>query len=465
MASPPFAFGIGEKFMTVLFKDSCVRIAPICVLVLAILGIAGILRGQTTVPELTVIRSGRFFDSEKGTFLPGRDIVVKGNLIEAVGENLPIPRGARVIDLRRFTVIPGLIDAHTHLLYLESPTGDGTTDNIKAIVMEGAALRALHGAARARTFLMAGITTIRDLGNSGRFGDVAVRTAINDGSVEGPRMYVSGPGLSAEGGQFAGLQYEHRDLAQIEYRIIRGVDDARAAVRENVTYGANCIKIYATASPNPGYLSMEEMRAIVEEAHLMGVKVAAHATSDVAIKRAVEAGVDSIEHGYRAEDATLALMKERGVALVPTYLDSTNLKRLYAIARPSRPLTEDELSASLKQRYERIQRAVKSGVMIVAGSDNYIDLKVPQGEAAKRVLFTYRDAGVPAAQVLQWATFNAGKAFGEPRLGVIKTGSFADIIAVEGDPAKDFDSIERVRFVMKNGKVYLGQRLEPEVGN
>jgi len=413
--------------------------------------------GQTTAPEITVIRAGRLFDSENGIFLPARDIVIKGNLIESVGENLSIPKGAKVVDLRRYTVMPGLIDAHVHLLYLENPSGGLTTEGVKAITIEGTPLRALRGAARARTFLTAGITTVRDLGNSGRFGDVAVRAAINEGSLDGPRMYVSGPGLSPEGGQFPGLQFGYRGIAEEEYRIVRGADDARMAVRENVTYGANVIKIYASASPNPGYLSMEEMRAIVDEARLLGVKVTAHATSDVAIKRAVEAGVDSIEHGYRAEDATLQLMKERGTALVPTYLDSVNLKRIYAITRPARPVTEEELAPALKQRYERIQRAIKAGVTIVAGSDNYIDLKVPQGEAAKRVLFTYRDAGMDTAQILQSATINAGRLFGEPRLGVIKAGAFADIIAVEGDPVRDFNAIDRVRFVMKNGKVYVGQ--------
>lgn len=446
-------------------KAKLVRTA-IHAVVWATLGVFGVLHGQTSPLEITFIRAGRLFDSEKGIFLPARDIVVKGNLIESVGENLVVPKGARVVDLRRYTVMPGLIDAHVHLLYLENPAAGLSLEGIKAVTIEGTPLRALRGAARARTFLMAGITTVRDLGNSGRFGDVAVRAAINDGSLEGPRMYVSGPGLSPEGGQFSGLQAGHRGIAEEEYRIVRGPDDARLAVRENVTYGANVIKIYSSASPNPGFLSMEEMRAIVDEARLLGVKVTAHATSDMAIKRAIEAGVDSIEHGYRAEDATLALMKERGVALVPTYLDAANLKRLYPIARPTRPLTDEELSASLKQRYERIQRAVKAGVTIVAGSDNYLDLKVPQGEAAKRVLFTYRDAGVPAEQVLQWATFNAGKAFGEPRLGVLKAGTFADIIAVDGDPAKDFGAIERVRFVMKNGKVYLGGgRLKTEVAD
>jgi imidazolonepropionase-like amidohydrolase len=415
------------------------------------------INGQMTTPEITVIRAGRMFDSEKGVFLPARDIIVKGNLIESVGENLPVPKGAKIVDLRRYTVMPGLVDAHTHLLYLENLGGGLTAEGVKAITMEGTPLRALRGAARAKTFLLAGITTIRDLGNSGRFGDVALRIAINEGSLDGPRMYVSGPGLSAEGGQFPGLQYKYREIAEEEYRIIRGVDDARQAVRENVTYGANVIKIYASASPNPGFLSMDEMRAIVEEAHLLGVKVTAHATSDLPMTRAVEAGVDSIEHGYRASDETLQLMKERGVALVPTYLDSLNLKRLYAISRPTRPMTEEELSATLKQRYERIQRAVKAGVTIVAGSDNYLNLEVPQGEAAKRVLFTYHGAGIKTEQILQWATINAGTLFGEPRLGVIKTGAFADIIAVEGDPVKDFDAMERVKFVMKDGKIYVGQ--------
>jgi len=434
-----------------------IKVALALVVILAFLTSFSAIYGQKPAASVTVIRAGRLFDSERGVFLPARDIVVKGNIIESVSENLPIPSGARVIDLRRFTVMPGLIDAHVHLLYLENPSGGLTAEGVKAITMEGTPLRALRGAARARTFLLAGITTVRDLGNSGRFGDVALRIAINEGSLDGPRMYVSGPGLSPEGGQFPGLQFNYRGIAEEEYRVVRGVQDARMAVRENVTYGANVIKIYSSASPNPGFLSIEEMRAIVEEAHLLGIKVTAHATSDIAISRAVEARVDSIEHGYRAEDATLVLMKERGVALVPTYLDSVNLKRLYAIARPNRLPTQEELSATLKQRYERIQRAMKSGVTIVAGSDNYIDLRVPQGEAAKRVLFTYHDAGMEAAQILQSATINAARLFGEPRLGVIKAGAFADIIAVDGDLVKDFNAMERVKFVMKDGRIYLGQ--------
>ena len=409
---------------------------------------------QQTDQTVTVIRAGRVFDSENGAFLPARDIIVKGNLIETVGENLSVPRGARVFDLRRYTVLPGLIDAHTHLLYLEDPKAGLSSEGIRSLTMEGTPLRALRGAARGRTFLLAGFTTVRDLGNSGRFGDVALRTAINDGSHDGPRMYVSGPGLSSEGGQFPGLQFGYRQIAEEEYRVVRSVDDARNAVREAATYGANTIKIYANNTPNPTFLSPEEMKAIVEEAHLLRMKVAAHATSDVAVRRAVEAGVDSIEHGYQISDETLKLMKEKGVALVPTDVDLQSFK--YFMAQSNNPgLTEAQILQNLKPLRDRLQRAVAAGVTIVAGSDMYIDMKRPQGEAAKRVLFAYLESGMTPVQILQSATINASRLLNNPRIGAIKNGTFADIIAVEGNPADNFDSIEKVRFVMKNGKVYL----------
>ena len=215
---------------------------------------------QQTNQPITLIRAGRVFDSETGVFLPARDIIVKGNLIDSVGENLSVPKGAQIIDLRKYTVLPGLIDAHTHLLYLEDPKSNLSMEGIKALTIEGASLRALRGAARAKTFLLAGITTVRDLGNSGRFGDVALRIAINEGTMDGPRMYVSGPGLSTEGGQFPGLQFNYKNIAEEEYRIIRGVDDARNAVRENMTYGANVIKIYSNNTPNPTMLLISGQR-------------------------------------------------------------------------------------------------------------------------------------------------------------------------------------------------------------
>jgi imidazolonepropionase-like amidohydrolase len=415
--------------------------------------------GQTTSdPTVTVIHAGRMFDSEQGVFLPARDIIIKGNLIEAVGENIPVPKDARVVDLQGYAVLPGLIDAHTHLLYLENPQAGPVMEGVKALTLEGTTLRALHGAARARTFLMAGITTVRDLGNSGRFGDVALRSAINDGSLEGPRMYVSGPGLSAEGGQFPGLQFDYRRIAEEEYRIIRGAQDATLAVRENATYGANVIKIYADNTPNRTMLSVEEMKAIIAEAHLLRLKVAAHATHDLSITRAVEAGVDSIEHGYQVTDETLKLMKQRGVSLVPTDGDSKSIKIYFERSRLDAGKDQQMVSQYLERTRERLRRAIAAGVTIVAGSDMYIDLGIPQGEAARRVIFGYHEAGMDTVEVLKSATINAGRLIGDQRLGAIKKGCFADIIAVEGDPVKDFDAMERVRFVMKNGKIYSGRQ-------
>jgi imidazolonepropionase-like amidohydrolase len=407
-------------------------------------------------PAVVFIRAGRLFDTEKGGFLLARDIIVKGDFIETVGENLSIPEGARVIDLKRYTVMPGLIDAHTHLLYLENPSSNLSTEGVKALTMEGTPLRALHGAARARTFLTAGITTVRDLGNSRRFGDVALRTAINDGSLDGPRMYVSGPGLSPEGGQFPGLQFNYRAIAEEEYRVIRGPEDAAMAVRENVTYGANVIKIYSNNTPNRTLLSLDEMRAIVTEAHLLGVKVSAHATSKLAVARAVEAGVDSIEHGYQIDDATLKLMKEKGIPLVPTDGDMWTLRRYFERAQMNPRPTDQEMMNFVNPSRDRLRRAVAAGVIIVAGSDMYIDLGIRQGEAARRVLFAYREAGMAPVQILQSATINAARLLGEKRLGVIKAGAFADIIAVDGDPVSDFNAMERIKFVMKNGTVYVG---------
>jgi imidazolonepropionase-like amidohydrolase len=365
---------------------------------------------------------------------------------------LTIPEGAELIDLRNYTVLPGLIDAHTHLLYLEDPSGSLTTDGLKALVLEGTALRALHGAGRARTFLDAGITTVRDLGNSGNLGDVALQRAIQDGSVEGPRMIVSGPGLSPVGGQFRGLRREYAELAADEYRIVKGPEDAAEAVRENVTFGADVIKIFSNNTPSPLYLSLAEMRAIVAEAEVLGVRVAAHATNDRAVWQAVEAGVHSIEHGYQVADSTLRFMKERGVALVPTDADSVTIVRY--LERTER-YSPERVRSYLASHRDRLMRAKAAGVTIVAGSDAYIDLGVPQGEAARRVLFAYHQAGLTPGEVLQAATINGAKLMGgEGRVGVIKAGAFADIIALEGNPEADFDALERVRFVMKEGRVY-----------
>lgn len=443
-----------------MFKAKLLRslLPAACVLAVGSAAAAGQTPRDTGI---AIVHAGRVFDSEQGAWLGARDIRVHNRTIEAIAERLEVPAGAREIDLRRYSVLPGLIDSHTHLLYLENPAaGDLTSEGTKAVVVEGLALRALHGAARARTFLAAGITTIRDLGNSGHYGDVALRAAINDGSVDGPRMIVSGPGLSSVNGQFPGLQPAFRSVAEEEYRIIHDPADAADAVRENVSYGAGVIKIYSNNTPNRGSLSVEEIQAIVAAAKRHGVRVAAHATSDDAVWRAAFAGVNSVEHAYQVADSTLALMAKNGVALVPTDLDSLSLLA-YLAKQPRRagepPASAAQVTQFLTSQRERLRRAVKAGVMIAAGSDNYIDFSPwPQGQAARHNLIAYAQAGLTPVQVLQAATLNAARLLGmENRIGVLKAGAFADIIAVDGDPGTDISAIERVRFTMREGTVYL----------
>ena len=416
------------------------------------------LGAQTPIDTgVTLIHAGRVFDSERAVMLSARDILVRRGVIDTIGERLAAPAGARIVDLSRYTVLPGLIDSHTHLLYLESPSGDLTSQGTKAVIVDGTPLRALHGAARARTYLAAGITTVRDLGNSGRFGDVALRNAIIDGSVDGPRMLVAGPGLSPEGGQFPGLQPSYRAIAEEEYRVVRGAADAAMAVRENVTYGADVIKIYSNNTPNRGALSVDEMRAIVDEARRLHVKVTAHATSDEAVWRAASAGVDGIEHVYQVADSTLALMKQKGTFMVPTDLDSLTMLRYASLSGGKFSATPAQIPQFLAGQRERLRRALKAGVTIAAGSDNYIDLAMPQGQAAKHNLFAYAEAGMAPLAVLQAATWNAARLLGmEQRIGVLKPRAFADIIAVDGDPTADVHVLERVRWVMKGGTVYKG---------
>ncbi len=406
-----------------------------------------------------LVRAGLLLDSVAGTLLPGRDVLVRGGTVEAVGEGMEAPEEAAVIDLRRFTVLPGLADVHTHLLMSQRSEDDPGPTGVQMTVLEGEPLRALRGAARARSYLDEGFTTVRDLGNSGLFADVALRTAIEEGSVPGPRMFVSGPGLAAEGGQLKGVQFGYRQLVDQEYRVVRGLDDARTAVRECAAFGADLVKVYANNSPHPTHFSAAELHTIVEEAHEQGMRVAAHATTDRAARRAVEAGVDTLEHGYDLADETIALMAARGTILVPTDLDRALSARHFERLGPARlgldaPPTDEWIASLLAPFHDRLRRARAAGVIIAAGSDMYLDVGVPRGQAAKRVLFAYQEAGMPAADILRAATLHAGLALGDERIGAVRPGAFADLVAVEGDPLRDLTALERVRFVMKGGRVH-----------
>lgn len=426
-----------------------------CLIILSFLVFTtNVTNAQNNPSNETYIKAGKLFDSKNQVLLANQTIVVANNKIIEVGNNITIPSGAKTIDLTDYTVLPGLIDGHTHLMTLDDLNEDNPTTT--KILYESDALRVLRGSKRAKSWLYNGFTSVRDLGDSGAFLDVALKQAINEGTVEGPRMFVSGPIIISEGGQVPGLVKSHRDVIEDEYTIIKNVDDAINAVRLHVNYGADIIKICANNTPNNTTLTIDEMKAIVKMAHRYNKKVTAHATNDLAVWEAVTAGVDGIEHGYQISDTTLTLMAKKGVVLVPTDISKPLFHKLYDII--DFKWDREKNIKRAKDRYEdRLQRAIKAGVTIVTGSDNYIDFERPQGEAAKNILIAYHEEGMKPLEILSSSTYLSAKFMDkEKELGVISEGAYADIIAVKGDIENDFtNTIFNLTFVMKNGEVYV----------
>jgi imidazolonepropionase-like amidohydrolase len=417
-----------------------------------------------------LIRAGKLFDSESGEFKKNQVILVRGNKIDTVKPQSALTSKeqtdyATVIDLSNYAVTPGLIDAHTHLLNREVIHPNNpypALDMAKMLTLEGDAYRAVYGTARAKGFLEHGITAVQDLGNSGRFADIALRRGINEGLVPGPHMRCAGPGLATEGGQLPGLIYQHQNLAGDEYRIVKSADDGTQAVRENITQGAEVIKIYANNTPNNTMLSVEEISAIAREAHRYGVRVTAHATSNTAVWNAVMGGVDGIEHGYQMDDTTIALMAKHKVVLIPTYGDSLLLAKYVALSNPGNETELKKIPEIVKGYldYEAtmIQRVKKAGVTIVAGSDDYVDVQLPMGEWSIHNLLGYRRAGLSIPEILRAATIQAAKHLRwENQIGVLKKGALADIVAFDGDLDTNINALLNAHFVMKDGKVYVNK--------
>jgi imidazolonepropionase-like amidohydrolase len=318
------------------------------------------------------IRAQRLIDGTNDKVVKDAVVLVVGEKIAAVGSELPIPANARVIDLGDVTLLPGLIDAHTHLL-LEIDASNPVDAELRIVGTLSTADQALLGVKLAREDLEAGITTVRDVGNSGMNGDVALRRAIENGWVPGPRMVVSTRALAAQGGQFGHLTPAAQNLVEEQYVTIRGPESARQAVRQALYDGATCIKVIVNGSP--AHVTLEEMKAIVDEAHISGVKVAAHAIGKKVTRIAAEAGVDSIEHGYYIPDDVLQMMAAKHIFLVPTDgTVKTFVAMSFGVRRPTaaeRADQEKDYSAFVKMEQERLMRAIKLGVPIAAGSDMY----------------------------------------------------------------------------------------------
>jgi imidazolonepropionase-like amidohydrolase len=406
-------------------------------------------------PVQIAIRSAQLIDGQGGVPIRDGVVLIEGDRVVAAGSKLTIPPNAEVIDLASMTLLPGLIDCHTHI------TGGDPRDYYEKIFRRSPIDEAIDAHVYARRTLEAGFTTVRNVG-AGEFVDVALRKAIDAGVVVGPRMQVATLAIGATGG--------HADLTgfspYLEFKefssVADGVDEIRKAVRLRVKNGADLIKVIATAgvlseeasAGAPQYIQ-QELDAVVQEASMWEKRVAAHAHGTEGIKRAIRAGVASIEHGSLLDDEGIRLMKERGTYLVADIYNDDYILAEYARLKYPEKIIEKERQIGQLQR-ENFARAVRAGVKIAFGTDAGV---YPHGWNAKQFAHMIR-WGLTPMQAIQAATVNAADLLGwSDRVGRIAPGLYADLIAVDGDPLQDISSRERVRFVMKGGRVYKGPSL------
>ena len=417
----------------------------------ALVTLAGLaITTSAQAPKRTVIRAGRVLNVRTGELRAKQAIVVEGDKIAQIAPSSEITAAAgdTTINLPDATLLPGLIDMHTHLTF-----------DLNSLGYQGLSIstarEALHGARNARRTLEAGFRTVRNLGAKD-YADIALRDAINDGDVIGPRMVASGPALGITGGHCDENLLPPAFHSQGE-GVADGVEGVQHKVREVIKYGAEVIKICATGGvlskgddPNASQYTLEEMKAIVADAHRLGRRVAAHAHGAEGVRWASEAGVDSIEHGHLMDDAAIATLKKNGTYLVPTlflgeYMEK-NMDRS-DIPEYSKQKMRDVIAAMRKNT----GKAFAAGVKVAFGTDAAV---YPHGLNAGE-FHVYVSLGMTPLAAIQTATVNASDLLGSKYLvGSLETGRWADVVAVDGDPTKDVTILEHVKFVMKGGSVY-----------
>jgi len=411
--------------------------------------------GSTNPQPVTVIRAGSLIDGKSNTPRHDQMIVVRGNRIESVGDaaTARIPMGATVIDLSKATVLPGLIDSHTHIfLQGEDPAQGGYDANILNAPL---ALRAARATVAVRRALEQGFTTLRDVETEGAgYGDVGIKQAIEQGYIPGPRLFVSTRAISTTGGyQLEGYAPE-LDMPK-GAQIVDGPVEARKAAREQLDHGADWIKVYMTHRSWVGKngelvsqptLTVDELRAIVDETHGWGKKVACHVYGGIGLRRALDGGCDSIEHGLDLDDAAIAQMLKQGTWYVPT------LSAYYHDWAPADTPggQRDRLRVALHE--PSFKKALNAGVKIAFGTDMG---GIPWTEPIAQEFSRMVEFGMPPMDAIESATSRAAAMLDmEGKIGVVAPGAFADIVAVGSDPLHDIKALENVQFVMKDGQVF-----------
>ncbi len=412
------------------------------------------LAGTFATAQVTAIKAGRLIDADAGKVLTEQVILIRGNKIEAVGSGVAIPSGATVIDLSRMTVLPGLIDCHTHIADGAHGEGDPMFQ-----LKKSASQTVLESVPNARVTLESGFTTVRDVGVYRALNDVALRDAINRGDIVGPRMYVAGAYITITGGAGAmtGMAPDIQLPLDFRYGEANSPWEVRQKVRLLAHDGVDHIKVLSTgavlthgSNPKSIEFTPEELQAVVDEASHFGLRVESHAHAPEGIKNAIRAGVASIEHATLIDDEGIALAKQHGTYLDMDIYDEECIQEGGKTGKTPKDFLEHDRELGEIQR-ENFRKAVKAGVKMAFGTDAGV---CPYGTSGKQFAYMVK-YGMTPMQAIQAATSSAADLLGHADvLGSIKPGKYADVIAVSGDPLQDVGVLESVSFVMKDGKVY-----------
>jgi len=425
------------------------RIGTFGLLLGMLVGVGAAAMAQSPAAPVTVIKAGRLIDPETGRASANQVIIVEGEKIKAVGPALAIPAGAAVIDLSNLTVLPGLVDAHTHMAitYKEQPENNYY---YLTYVMDSTALRAVQAASNAIQLLNAGFTVIRDVGNNGLYADSALRQAIEQGWLPGPTVIPSGPIIGSTGGQFwpTPEMYKSHNIMFPEYIDANSHDEIVRAIRENMLFGARTIKLCIDCKPW-GY-SVEDIKLAIAEAAKGGCKVEGHVQTPEGAQRAIDAGIHMIAHGNALTPEHHRQMAEKGIFLNGTDTPFTKYRGTEEAFRRTvanlRDAWEKKVPLTFSTDFDYWNDRMK---------DDKTGEWLSRGELSIAFLDTWKAAGVPAADILRAMTINGYKAADIIKeRGPIKEGNFADFIAVSGDPLTNIDAMRDVRFVMKNGMVF-----------